>query len=640
MAFSSIILQFTEVPPINEYIEFIEESVGPVTIKETIKVNRTAIKQVKRPVSYDLSIEGDPPFYIFSGWISENYKTAFNLDYNPGGTLYDVVCVNDAAGTGTGTVTITAKFLNAVFITTNIPDGVIATVNNEEVPETIYITDVATTAADENPCENVEVSVSTNVLATKVLAPEVIDPNTDNPFTVIVPRGAPYTVTVQDVDENEVSQTYDAPALLVEGDFTVTVENDLTGATVTIAGAPAGLTLQYAIDGGAFQDSNVFTGLAPGVYSAVIKDQYGCAIGKAFTVEEILTPIILSRSPYFSVVEAPGVPFDAATLNLRVWAGNVIADRPAAPTWSLSKIAVQAGQSKIVFDLHHIINDFVKNWYTHFVQGVGAFTVSSRDTVFVETQKTATYLDDVVGTDSRRYLAVDGFGRHIEGPNPILSQKVLSSITKHVFYGNNCPIHFITRGLTSIVVNGTDVPFTFTQDSNNQVIAYINAAAYAPGSTPFNAVFTYGDEVITHQFQKLTECKYAVATCYFKNKFGFYETIPFAKLSKKGIDSSSTDYEAAIADFDTYDVNKHVNRNFNIEVAKKITVNTDFIPEAYNALFEELMASEFIYLEQRGTCLPVNRSRGNWDEKTKTNDKLIQYTMEFKYSFNEINQVQ
>jgi hypothetical protein len=70
-----------------------------------------------------------------------------------------------------------------------------------------------------------------------------------------------------------------------------------------------------------------------------------------------------------------------------------------------------------------------------------------------------------------------------------------------------------------------------------------------------------------------------------------------------------------------------------------ITVNTDYLPEEYNALIDELFESEFVYLETNGEYLPVNLNKNSIDKKTKKFDKLIQYTLDFKYSFNKRNTV-
>jgi hypothetical protein len=291
-----------------------------------------------------------------------------------------------------------------------------------------------------------------------------------------------------------------------------------------------------------------------------------------------------------------------------------------------------------------LVNDYVKSNYNGI--GVdGAFTTSLLDSVWV-------YIDAKIylaGAEqyqaNQTVLAVDGFKYHteVDSLSPIqFEQNVLSSITNHIIYNNSdYPLYFITEGLTTITANGINVPFTFSQDYSNQKIGYINVANYIDGSTSFDVVFAYGfgDTTYTHSFTVKDECKFPLMNCIFKNKFGFWQTIPFNKLSKKTQDFTNESYNGLISNYGSYALNKHVKQTYNVNGKEKVTVNTDFIPENYNALFTELMLSEFIYLEENGTILPVNLMKNTFEKKTKLNNKLIQYSMDFEYSFNLLNDI-
>ena len=249
-------------------------------------------------------------------------------------------------------------------------------------------------------------------------------------------------------------------------------------------------------------------------------------------------------------------------------------------------------------------------------------------------------------------MAIDGFGYHTDMANPEIytlpdliyrRQKVLTSIDNHIIYNDSdYPLYFITDSLESLTINGTNVPFTFSQDYSNQKIGYVNIANYIGSSTSFSAVFFYDiSEVpsVTINFTIKDECKFPLMNCIFKNKFGVWQTIPFNKLSKKSQDFTNESYNGLISNYGGYALNKHVKQTFNVNGKEKVTVNTDFIPEEYNLLFTELMLSEFIYLEENGTVLPVNLMKNSFEKKTKLNNKLIQYSMDFEYSFNLLNNI-
>jgi hypothetical protein len=358
-----------------------------------------------------------------------------------------------------------------------------------------------------------------------------------------------------------------------------------------------------------------------------------------YTVPNISEPIvldeqiILSRSPFHFKVN-PSITFDEMTAEVFIYRGHKVDDRPATSNFQLSKTVVQVGQPTISFDVHKLVNDYVKNKYTYIGLGGGAFTTSTLDSVWV-------YIDAKVrlaGVEqyqvNQTLLAVDGFGYHTELANPLIGKKVLSSINTHTVYNTSVyPLYFITEGLTSIVADGDTIPFTFNQNYSNQKIGYFDTSTYS------NVIFTYGSEVITHVFNQKDECKYPLINCIFKNKYGFWQTIPFNKLSKKAQEFTNESYNGLISNFGSYSLNQHEKQTFNVNGKEKITVNTDFISEDYNALFTELMLSEFVYLEENGQVLPVNIAKNSFEKKTKLINKLIQYSMDFEYSFNLLNDV-
>lgn len=369
----------------------------------------------------------------------------------------------------------------------------------------------------------------------------------------------------------------------------------------------------------------------------------GYTIPAPIVPEVLPQKIILSRSPYHFKL-TPGITFDEITAEIFIYRGHYLDDRPATANYNLSKSVVQVGQSAINFDIHKLVNDYVKNVYNE-VGTSGAFTTSLLDSVWV-------YIDAKVklaGVEqyqaNQTLFALDGFKYHteVDSLSPLqFDQNVLSNITNHIIYNNSdYPLYFITEGLTTITANGINIPFTFSQDYSNQKIGYVNVANYIGSSTSFDVVFAYGfgDTTYTHSFTAKDECKFPLINCIFKNKFGFWQTIPFNKLSKKSQDFTNESYNGLISNYGNYTLNKHVKQTFNVNGKEKITVNTDFITEEYNALFTELMLSEFIYLEENGEVLPVNLVKNTFEKKTKLNNKLIQYSMDFEYSFNLLNDI-
>lgn len=348
--------------------------------------------------------------------------------------------------------------------------------------------------------------------------------------------------------------------------------------------------------------------------------------------------IILSRSPYFFKV-SPTDLYDSMKMDLYIYRGNKTTDIPVTPTFQTSKFVLQAGQPIISININKLVNDFVQNEFTQTVSS-GVQTTSQLDTVWCYIDA-GIYLNDVLQYNvSQTLIALDGFGYHEELANPTLNKKVLSTINNHIIYNNSkYPLYFLSKDLVSITINGTNVPFTLDPDFNNQYIAYVDVMQYAGLDSNFTAEFEYFLETVTHNVEVKTECRNNLINCIFKNKFGVWQKIPFNKLSKFNLEVDSSDYNPFISDFGNYNLNQHTKRSYLTNGNEKIVVNTDFLPEEYNLLFKELMLSEQIYLEQGATILPVNLNKKSFAYKTKLNDKLIQYSMDFEYSFKTINNI-
>lgn len=347
---------------------------------------------------------------------------------------------------------------------------------------------------------------------------------------------------------------------------------------------------------------------------------------------------ILSRSPY-NITVTPPILFDQIIMNLYLYKGHKTTDKPILPNYTLSKIVVYAGQPKISIEISKIINDFIKNNYTATLGG-GSHALKLNDSTWIYAEMTMKYLGAPVYYINQTLFALDGFGYHTELANPIINKNVLSSIDKHTFYnGSLYPLYFKTKNLTTITVNGVSVPFSYSQNLSNQLVGMVNIGAYASTTGTFNAVFVYSTGTETHTFEVKDECKYPIINCTFKNKYGVWQNIPFNKLSKKTIDFESQDFMPIVSSFGSYSLNSHNKKTFLNNGKEKITVNTDFIGEHYNDLFKELMLSEFVYLEENGQVLPVNIVKKTFEKKTKLINKLIQYSMDFEYSFNLMNTI-
>jgi len=129
------------------------------------------------------------------------------------------------------------------------------------------------------------------------------------------------------------------------------------------------------------------------------------------------------------------------------------------------------------------------------------------------------------------------------------------------------------------------------------------------------------------------------------NQWGAWDYYTFTKKSTRSISTKGTTYtqlegtwNQSLYRLDSYRGGKKALRR---NATEKISMNTDFVSEDDNVMFEELMNSPEVYLLDgfqtditfsalNQYVTPVTLSKSSFTKKTKANDKLIQYTFEIE----------
>jgi hypothetical protein len=147
----------------------------------------------------------------------------------------------------------------------------------------------------------------------------------------------------------------------------------------------------------------------------------------------------------------------------------------------------------------------------------------------------------------------------------------------------------------------------------------------------------------TIRYEILCEPKYNVIDCYFINKWGAWDTFSFLKKSVESFSTTSNQYKPSIGNVTSnaygYSTTDHQMKQYNKNGQKSITVNTGFVNESFNLLLEEMMLSEKMYLIIDDVAEPVNIKTTSTEYKTGVNDKTINYTVEFEFAYNQLNNV-
>ena len=394
-----------------------------------------------------------------------------------------------------------------------------------------------------------------------------------------------------------------------------------------------------------------------------------------------MAQIINTRSPFYIKVSDSSLA--TATLQLYIYEGakNTGSPNAADLKYTITKSELE-NNNQVVFEISELIRDYIDVKYDGEYDSycVWANAVISA----AESDGTAISSPTVLPSDyTNQFIAVDGYGYFEEGVNPEPSRSLFQSnlIIYRPNDGNiNVPVFAEDTNSVAYYNNGTLVRSQTISDNDNtnQKIQYISTSGTSDNATYQERVLEDGgtlesskcltdflslldigevDEIVVsydtsagtsaHVIKVRTlDCSiYDPIRVTFVNKYGALQDLWFDKKSINSINVQSNDYKASVMDFSstpTYDTTAHQNRVLDLVGKESITMNTGYIDEEYNEVFRQLMLSEQVWmtrLTDTEEVLPLRPKTQSLQFKTRTNDKLVNYTVEFDFAFDKINTI-
>ena len=366
---------------------------------------------------------------------------------------------------------------------------------------------------------------------------------------------------------------------------------------------------------------------------------------------------INARSPYYIKVAYTGLA--TTSLDLFIWTG-LTSDKPVTATYTFTKASVLDNEY-VVFEVSEYIKDFLSTEYNNY----------STEIVWVSWDWTSynSSSTEIDSGTSNNYLASKGYGYFEEGINPELSYQVLQS-NNVIYYNINQPIVIpvwaediptvsISGGSSptwEVVTsfweayddfwNGSNIPtIEITDNGNsNQKIQYIVIDSQSIASNAIT-IITSGinpSETII-SLVEVCEPKYTPLNVIFFNKFGALQNIWMFKKSQTSINITSESYKRNILNTDTvlpsYSTTSHQMKTFNANGNESISMNTGYVSEDYNDVIRQLLLSEEVWVDNGTQVLPIKPNTNSLTFKNSVNDKLINYTVEFNYAYDKINNI-
>lgn len=390
-----------------------------------------------------------------------------------------------------------------------------------------------------------------------------------------------------------------------------------------------------------------------------------------------MAQIINTRSPFY--IKVSNSALATATLQLYIYEGAKDTTPDAADLkYTITKSELE-NNNQVVFEISELIRDYIDvkydgeyDSYCVWANAVITAKNSSGSTISSPTVTPSDY--------TNQFVAVDGYGYFEEGVNPEPSRSLLQSnkiIYRPSDYNVNIPIFAEDTNSVAYLYNNTTIRIDTISDNNNTnqkiqyIYSYVNSDTDTYQERVLNDSGTLEESICLDKFlrnvdtspvdkliinsdtsSEVIEIRTLDCSIYdpikvtFVNKYGALQDLWFDKKSVNSIEVQSNDYKASVMDFSstpTYDTSAHQNRVLDLVGKESITMNTGYIDEEYNEVFRQLMLSEQVWMtkltETEEQVLPLRPRTQSLQFKTRTNDKLVNYTVEFDFAFDKINTI-
>jgi hypothetical protein len=290
---------------------------------------------------------------------------------------------------------------------------------------------------------------------------------------------------------------------------------------------------------------------------------------------------------------------------------------------------ILTGSQTINFDIAELARDYIEITYqTDYVpQTVDISTVIKSYTLI---NGGGTELDTVTYTD----VGFEAYGVFTEGVNPTVP------------FGRTKPTYLIP------INEDTD---TFTILAPNNQTGKIPSITALSGlvATSFTASATSVTNVdgVVCNIKRIDCTKYGEGNrIIYINKYGAQQDLWFFLKETKSLARTNEGYKSNTITYPngssaTYSIQNAPNKVFNTQAKQTHTLSSGYYPEFANQFFEELLLSEYIWLDPstlntaRTSLIPVKVKTSSVAFKTSVNDRLIEYTIEFEEAFDYINNI-
>jgi len=385
-----------------------------------------------------------------------------------------------------------------------------------------------------------------------------------------------------------------------------------------------------------------------------------------------------------------------ATLYLWIYTGT-LGSKPANPNYVLQK-NVKTGDDVITFEIAELVKDYVDVTFTGdynsitetawvewtMVENFDDLTTKTTSDKYIATNGYGYFKDGVnpllkkgalINNDIIYTIAVSGQGgSSVSADNSVIKVDTtnttadnsggftlsnihipiytgLDGAYKADYYEGNALLRTDTFGATitpitadNAIITADSINFTADMNLSSGTTSNIIVRVSPPKGTDRVVVTNNDSTTETIYIEVINECKYTPNKISFLNQYGVVQDLWFFKRRNDSVNVANSQYlentlTASLSSGVNYSLNSAVNIPHSHTATKSIQMNTGFVDESYNNVIQELMLSQRVWIHEDSNVYPVLPKTKQLNYKTSLNDKLINFTLDFDYAFNEINLV-
>ena len=328
--------------------------------------------------------------------------------------------------------------------------------------------------------------------------------------------------------------------------------------------------------------------------------------------------MIKTNSPYY--ISVPWSGFESYILKIYIWSGLEV-DAPVEPQYQIKNINPLGFTEDNEINISNFINDFIS-----YNLPIDTTTSLNNGGNVVWVKVDVTYPNETT-TNLLIETAIRGYTYGIEGKNAPLvevdyfEQKVgIDSVYLFSFIGNSVTIN------GNVYTNGN-----YLNSDEICQVAYIKVSEFTEDLIEISL-----NRGVVATLIKTIEPRYIPIDIVFINKNGMLQSLTFFK---EKVTTLKVDRESYENNFGQPIDGEHQFKDYNVNGRTSFSMNSGFVTEENNEIFKQLFLSQKVWHLENGIYIPLNLKSQQIEYKSRQKDRLLNYKVDFEYSYKEINNI-